>query len=56
MWDLVGNPKDRFSHNEAQFILQHETTCIMGDVITDTAEQEARLEETRFDINQNVQL
>ena len=20
MWDLVGNPEDRFSHNEAQFI------------------------------------
>ena len=21
MWDLVGNPEDRFSHNEAQFIV-----------------------------------
>ena len=22
MWDLVGNPEDRFSHNEAQFTLK----------------------------------
>ena len=21
MWDLVGNPEDRFSHNEAQLIM-----------------------------------
>ena len=21
MWDLVGNPEDRFSHNEAQIVI-----------------------------------
>ena len=23
MWDLVGNPEDRFSHNEAQIMIRH---------------------------------
>ena len=22
MWDLVGNPEDRFSHNKAQFTME----------------------------------
>ena len=35
MWDLVGNPEDRFSHNEAHiiFVLSDSTYDLMFDCI-----------------------
>ena len=30
MWDLVGNPEDQFSHNEAQFAMENAVSYGIG--------------------------
>ena len=33
MWDLVGNPEDRFSHNEAQINLDTQAEIVVEEQI-----------------------
>ena len=39
MWDLVGNPEDRFSHNEAHFISGALLTLLIEHLVVGTGEQ-----------------